>query len=181
MPAHVLMVSYLFPPAGGVGVQRALNYAKYLPRHCNLFVLTTRNVAAPVVDRDLLLQVPEEVKVCRVFTPEVPYDLRDGIFKTFFYGSRRDPSPNEEHTSAPSPRRGLANAAQRIFSPDPQVVWRPFALRKAISIVRRHSIDTVLVTAPPFSALRIGVELKRRFPQLRLIHEFRDEWVGYFS
>ena len=28
----ILLISYLFPPVGGIGVQRALSLAKYLPR-----------------------------------------------------------------------------------------------------------------------------------------------------
>jgi len=60
------------------------------------------------------------------------------------------------------------------------VVWTPLATAKACRVVRKQAIDTVIVTVPPFSALKIGVALKRRFPQLRLITDFRDDWVGYY-
>ena len=37
-----------------------------------------------------------------------------------------------------------------------------------------------MITTPPFSSGQIGVQLKHKFPHLRLITEFRDEWVGYY-
>ena len=36
-----------------------------------------------------------------------------------------------------------------------------------------------MVTAPPFSMFLIGNELKRRFPALRLVSDFRDEWIRF--
>ena len=48
---RVLIISYLFPPAGGVAVQRALSLAKYLPG-CgfDVHVLRASNASAPVLD-----------------------------------------------------------------------------------------------------------------------------------
>ena len=38
----------------------------------------------------------------------------------------------------------------------------------------------MILNAPPYSTLKIGVALKRRFPHLKLITDFRDEWLGYY-
>jgi glycosyltransferase involved in cell wall biosynthesis len=64
--------------------------------------------------------------------------------------------------------------------PEPEILWVPFALRKARQIIRRHKIDTVLVTVPPFSALVAATTLKREFPSLTLISDFRDEWLSFY-
>jgi len=37
-----------------------------------------------------------------------------------------------------------------------------------------------MVTAPPFSAFLVGLALKRRFPHIRLISDFRDDWLGFY-
>jgi glycosyltransferase involved in cell wall biosynthesis len=36
------------------------------------------------------------------------------------------------------------------------------------------------VNSPPFSTLSIGIQLKRRFPAVKLITEIRDDWLGYY-
>ena len=47
------------------------------------------------------------------------------------------------------------------FCPDPEVAWVPRpATRRARRIVEEQGIDTVLVTAPPFSAFLIGNALE---------------------
>ena len=44
---NVLLVTYSFPPAGGVGVLRAASLARYFPAEgIRLDVLTTRNASA---------------------------------------------------------------------------------------------------------------------------------------
>ena len=64
--------------------------------------------------------------------------------------------------------------------PDPEVLWVPFATRRALKIAKRYNIDSVIVTAPPFSAFLIGNALKRKLPHLQLISDFRDEWLRFF-
>jgi glycosyltransferase involved in cell wall biosynthesis len=55
-----------------------------------------------------------------------------------------------------------------------------FALRKARLINSKNKIDLVLVTVPPFSALIVGTVLKREFPSLALVSDFRDEWLTFY-
>ena len=58
MNRSILIVTHVFPPAGGVPVQRPLSFAKYLPENgYDVHVLTTRNGAAPVMDPSLLRHV----------------------------------------------------------------------------------------------------------------------------
>ena len=64
--------------------------------------------------------------------------------------------------------------------PEPEILWVPFAVRKARQIIRRFGIDTVMVTVPPFSALVAGTRLKREFPSLVLVSDFRDEWLSFY-
>ncbi len=56
----------------------------------------------------------------------------------------------------------------------------PFATRMASRIIRRYGIGTVLLTAPPFSVFMTGNALKRRFPHLSIIADFRDEWLNFY-
>ena len=74
----------------------------------------------------------------------------------------------------------LAGEARKLLAPDPEVAWVPFATHMASAIIRRHRIGTVLLTAPPFSIFMTGNALKRRFPHLNIIADFRDEWLNFY-
>lgn len=181
MPSRVLLISYLFPPAGGVGVLRALSFAKYLPQYGHeVHVLSALNPSVPTLDPDLLRHIPPQVTLHRAFTPELSFHFRQKLWK-LMSPARSDPSQPVPATRTPQTglKYRLGNLARRFFSPDPEVVWVPFALRQARRIIRNHGIDTVLVTVPPFSSLMIGTVLKSDFPRVRLISDFRDEWFQF--
>jgi hypothetical protein len=192
--SRILIISYLFPPAGGIGVQRALSLARYLPASgFEVHVLRAGNAAAPVFDPALCQRVPESVRVHNAFTPEAPFWLRHTVWNWLSRRGKK-PAPNERpdgsadgKSQAPNPRAtrgGLKSLAtrmiRRVLSPEPEVLWYPFALRAARRIVRRFNIDTVMVTAPPFSAFLIGNALKQRFPHLKYVADFRDEWISFY-
>ena len=180
-PRRLLIISYLFPPAGGVAVQRALSLAKYLPDcGCEVHVLRARNAAAPVQDPGLLRHIPASVTVHSAFTPELPFQFRQRIWRWFSRGGQAGAG------QAGKPSKGgwkkwVTRLTRRILCPEPEVLWVPFALRKARRIVREHEIEAILVTAPPFSAFLVGNALKRQFPNLRLITDFRDSWLGFYA
>ena len=180
-----LLISYLFPPTGGVGVQRAVSYAKYLPRTgCEVSVLAAKNASTALRDPGLLATIPKQVRIYRTLTPELPYDLRQKLWGRF-ESSESKPATNAAASTAPAPaspslKSFVRTRIQRLLCPDPQVFWRWTAISQGAEIIRKEGIRTILVTAPPFSAFRIGIELKEQFPGVRLISEFRDEWLGYY-
>ncbi len=167
----VLLISCYFPPAGGMHVQRALSLARYLPQNgFKVFVLTARS-SVSAVDAGLVEQIPEQVEVHRTWTLEPSFRLRKKVW------SRLN-----------SPAAGLGAKSRSVFTrwikqlfcPDPQVMWYPFAIRRASKLIRQQGIQTVIVTAPPFSAFLVSNGLKRRFPHLCTIADVRDEWLKYF-
>jgi glycosyltransferase involved in cell wall biosynthesis len=179
----LLIISYLFPPAGGIAVQRSLSFTKYLSRlGFEVHVLSAGTAASPVVDSGLLRHVPPQVRIHRAFAPVVPFPLRQRIWKLLSPGGGPAKKQAAAPTAAPprSLRSSLADAVKGLMCPDPEILWVPFALRKAKKIVKRYGIETVFVTAPPFSAFLAGNALKRRFPHLHLISDFRDDWVGFY-
>lgn len=178
-PIRLLLIAYAFPPIGGIMVMRALSLAKYLPA-CGfeVHVLSAANAAAAQRDPGLLAHVPDSVTLHHAFTPELPFHFRKRLWN-LVSGYKNRPSAQ---SPSPAPESGswLANLARRIFCPDPQVAWVPFAIRAARRIIRRRRIHAVLVTAPPFSSFLIGNSLKSAFPHVRLISDFRDEWLRFY-
>jgi glycosyltransferase involved in cell wall biosynthesis len=176
----VLLISYLFPPVGGIGVQRALSLAKYLPQ-CGfeVHVLKATNAGGPVYDPDLTRQIPPSVTVHEAFTPEIPFHIRQKLWSRLTRGPA-PAAPANGNKPGFSWKRLVTGTAKRILSPEPEILWAPFALRKARRIVRKHGIEFVMVTVPPFSALVVGTRLKRDFPSLVLVSDFRDEWLSFY-
>ena len=173
---NVLLVSFSFPPAGGVGVLRALSLAKYLPTNgISVDVLTARNAPAVVRDEGLLAQVPSSVRVHRTWTLDLPFALRKGVKKLLTRDSvGKTPHPAGA-AAKPNP---LKQFVANLLLPDPQVGWLPFAARAAVRIVRKRKIDAVIITVPPFSSLMLAKRLRKQFPQLPILLDFRDEWLN---
>src|SRR3984893_18569942 len=173
----VLLISCYFPPAGGINVQRALSLARYLPQNgFSVFVLTARS-SVPMFDAELVNLIPKEVQVHRTWNLEPPFRLRKEVWSRL---NPRVASAKETSGFGTKAKLMLARRVKHLICPDPQVLWYPFAIRRASKLIREERIQTALVTAPPFSAFLIVNELKRRFPLLRTIADLRDEWLGYF-
>ena len=188
--ARVLLVSYHFPPSGAIGVPRALAYVRYLRLHdCHVSVLTATMPQTPAYDPELCKSIPSEVRVHRAWNPEFPFALRDQIWKRLT--PRHGVSLKAQGSSPPRTVEAdqdrlswvtarIRSLAQRLLFPDPQVTWVPFAVRKAVRVINSEKIDTVILSAPPYSTLKIGIALGQRFPQLKIITDFRDEWLDYY-
>lgn len=169
------MITYSFPPAGGVGVMRASSLARYLPQNgIDVEVLTARNAASVGVDQDLLRSIPKEVKVHRTYAPDLPFAIRRGVRLTLSALMRKDKTltSSEKHNEF----------AGRFLSPDPQMLWCPSALGAAKKIIIGSDVKCVLITVPPFSMLTLAESLRQSFPDLVIVLDFRDEWlVSYFD
>src|SRR5664279_5011509 len=108
MPHRVLIITYLFPPSGGVGPPRYAGYTRHLPAHgCEVSVIAPKNPNTPLYDHALLQQIPPQTRVHRVFSPSVPYFLRDRIWKKVS-GKPGDAS------ATPGANSGLAYAGKKL-------------------------------------------------------------------
>ncbi len=174
---NVLLITFSFPPAGGVGVLRALSLAKYLPENgVRIDVLTARNAPAVVRDEGLLAQLPASVTVHRTWTLDLPFALRKGIKKLL---ARREGAKEPDASAAePGKPNPLKTFVANLLLPDPQIGWLPFAGRAAARIVRQRAIDAVIITVPPFSSVMLAKQLRRQFPSLKIVLDFRDEWLN---
>jgi glycosyltransferase involved in cell wall biosynthesis len=147
----VLVVSYYYPPIGGVGIVRTLKFTKYLPESGWFpHVLTVKN-------RDRFYtslgydDIPEQVAVHRSWNILNNLSILEG-------GLRR------------------LKITSQVIVPDAYCGWIPLAVRDGIRIIKTEGIDLIYVSCPPFSAALIGSELKKR-TGLPLVVDFRDAWT----
>ena len=182
MAHRVLIITYLFPPSGGVGPPRYAGYARLLPEHgCQVSVIAPKNPHTPLYDPALLQQVPPETRVHRVFSPTVPYFLRDRLWKKVTDGQGRTPVASCSGGGlAHAGKKFVKAAVQNFFNPDVQKFWVPFVLNRARRVIREENVQSVILNIPPFSLFALVAPLKREFPHLTWITEIRDYWLSYY-
>ena len=174
-PLKVLLVVYAFPPAGGVGTLRAASLARYLPgENIQLDVLTTHNPSSVGTDYSLLKEIPPEVTVHRTITLDIPFGIKKRL-KRLLTGSK---PPSEKTRSGDAKPGLLKRVVQDVLMPDPQVTWLPILTRAARRIVREKKTDLVLITGSPYSNFLLAERLRRKFPHLAIVLDFRDEWLA---
>jgi glycosyltransferase involved in cell wall biosynthesis len=168
---RVLFVSYLFPPVGGVGVHRVTKFVKYLPHFgWDCSVLTVANPSTPLIDGSLRRDVPVSTVVCRAKTLEPGYGMKAAVG-----GGTRDKTGGVIACAKRMAKSIVRCAINTVLQPDPQILWRPAALREGRKLLKETPHDAIIATGPPFSSLLLGAALARS-SKLPLILDYRDEW-----
>lgn len=170
---RVLIITYYWPPAGGPGVQRWLNFVKYLKDFdIEPVVYTPENPNYPIVDPDLLKVVPEGVEVlkqpirepyrlAKVFSKKKTQQISMGII------SEKNPSSLEKM---------MLYVRGNYFIPDARVGW----VKPSVAFLKDHltdnTFDAIITTGPPHSLHLIGLRLKKIL-SVKWIADFRDPWT----
>ena len=173
MGKKVLIVTYYWPPSGGPGVQRVLNFVKYLPLYgWEPVVLTVREGEYPAKDVSLEKEIPSGLKVFKTKTFE-PFAL----FK-LVSGKKQNDSIGTYILSEKSPNlitRISKWIRFNLFIPDARVGWKKFAVREGEKIVREETVDLILTSSPPHSVQLIGQVLAQK-TGLPWVADYRDPW-----
>lgn len=172
---RVLIITYYWPPSGGGGVQRWLKFVKYLPKHgWKPFVAIPENPEYPVFDTSLLKEIPKEVEIIKLPIWE-PY----GIFKKLT-GRKKDSKVNTGVLFDDRERSLMEKISLwirgNILIPDPRVFWVKPSIRRLKKQIDFINPDAIITTGPPHSVHLIGLGLKKYFPKIKWIVDFRDPW-----
>lgn len=150
---NVLMIAHQFPPVGGSGVQRTVKFAKYLRNFGYEPIILTRDASkAALKDETLLSDIPAGIQIIRT----AAWDLAalPGILKYF------------------------GKVLNKFLIPDSEILWQHAARKKAVEAVQNNNIDVIYTTSSPYSDHLLGVYLKKKFPEIPLVCDFRDEWTN---
>ncbi len=172
----VLLITYYWPPSGGVGVQRWLKMSKYLiDEDIDLTVYTAENPQYSVIDQQLAEQINPKIKVIKkkIFEPH-------NLYK-FFTRKSKDKKfvPGELKKNTLKERISLY-IRSNWFIPDARALWVGPSTRFLKKLHNKKQFDVVISTSPPHSMHLIALNLKKAFPALKWIADFRDPWTGYY-
>ena len=185
---RVLVMTYFFPPGGGVGVQRTLKFVEHLPAlGWEPVVLAPRWAPYRVMDPGLLDALDPELEVHRVVCLE-PAGVRAAarvIARRLRPGRGSGASavgvPEAREASPRGTIRRWLNAAwaawvRAMFIPDEQMGWIPVAARSAAALHARRPVDVIYSSSPPPST-HLAAGLAKTLTGRPWVADFRDPWV----
>jgi glycosyltransferase involved in cell wall biosynthesis len=178
---RVLLASYHFPPDAAVGGLRAAKFARTLPDlGWQPYVVTVRDDLRDQGFDESRLSGLDSVPVIK--TGELPR-----ILEALVGLSKLVRRAGAEAAAAAVPNSGVRREGVKatlrrwvvsllLLLPDEKKNWALRAAATAVRLIRRHRIDAVVTSGPPFSVHVIGLAAKT-FTRARWVADFRDSWI----
>ncbi len=178
---RVLIISYYWPPSGGIAVLRCLKFAKYLRQYgWEPVVFTARNAHYPTIDNSNDVDIPAGIEIIRQPIWE-PY----GWYKKFLGKPPEENVNNVFYTSEEDggwKYRLAVWVRSNFFIPDARAFWIRGAVSRLLDYLQRHPVDAILSDGPPHSNTRIATLVSRQ-TGLPWLADFQDPWtqVDYYQ
>jgi hypothetical protein len=161
MPKKILIVSHVFPPAPGIGGRRWVKFAKYLNRKgYDITVLTSETVS------DQLSEWNEDAKGLKIET--VPFRFPKAVAN-----SRQDLLSKLSYFIWVYILKFIESG--NYF--DKTIFWRKQTQNKISELITKQGVECVIVTGGPFKLTNHVLRLKKKFPTIKFIADFRDLWT----
>lgn len=177
----VLIITYYWPPCGGVGVLRNLKFVKYLRDFgWEPIVFTAENPSYPFLDFENEKEIPEGIKVLKgkIWEPL-------GLFKKLSGRKKSDPLQNITATTS-SKKSWIDDLGIWIrgnfFIPDARANWIKPSVKTLSNFLEENHIDVILTDGPPHTNTVIGMRLAQKF-DIPWLADFQDPWtqVDYYQ
>lgn len=177
----VLIITYYWPPCGGIGVLRCLKFAKYLRDYgWEPIIFTAEDAHYPSIDHSNDADIPEGITILRQKIWE-PYH----IYK-YITGQPKEANVNNVFYASEK-KQGLMHklsvwVRSNFFIPDARCFWIEPSVRFLLEYLKEHPVDALLSNGPPHSNTRIATLIKKA-TGIPWLADFQDPWsqVDYFS
>jgi hypothetical protein len=159
----ILIICYSFPPYPGIGGRRWAKFAKFLAQEgyvVHVIGAKNRFNHSSLWAEDV---IHENIKI---HTLNSPYPLilssqPSNLYQKFLYK--------------------LWEYILKIYSKgaiyDRALFWKKSLPKKASELISKYQIKNIIATGAPFRILYYTVLLKKTFPDLNIISDFRDPWT----
>lgn len=147
---EVLLIAYYYPPLGGAGSVRPLQFSKYLPDYgWKATILSVKNDVHYPKDLTLLSSIPRNQKIARAYRLPIQSTIRKFA-------------------------RGPFRWHPLLYSfLDAQFDWVPDAIRTGKKMIEGGNYEAIIATAPPYSSLRVARALNKKY-KIPIIADLRD-------
>lgn len=171
----VLIITYYWPPSGGGGVQRWLKMSAFMKSNgWEPIIYTPSNPAFDVKDPSLMKDVDEDITVIKTPIFE-PVEVFQSAFKLV---GKKPPQQKDFISDRNSSlfQRAATYIRGNYFIPDPRVTWVSPSVKFLKKYLKENPVDAVISTGPPHSMHLIAMRLKKIFPNIQWVADFRDPW-----
>jgi len=172
----VLIVTYYWIPSGGAGVQRWVKFTKYLREFgWEPIIYTPENPEFPSIDHSFEKDIPSDIKVIKTPIWE-PYDIYRSLT------GQKGKSINAGFISEDK-KQGWKDKLSiwirgNFLIPDPRRFWIKPSINYLKKYISENPVDAIISTGPPHSMHLIALGVKKQFPGLPWIADFRDPWTN---
>lgn len=171
----ILLISYYWPPAGGGGVQRWLKMSKYLPENgWTPIVYTAQPKTFVAEDKSLINEVHQDIEIIRTPIFE-PYDLYAKLTGQKKESANYSGFINNKKSSFA--QRLSIFIRSNFFIPDARMFWIKPSVKYLTKWIKNNQIDVIVSNGPPHSMHVIALALKKKFPDIPWVADFRDPWT----
>lgn len=172
----VLIITYYWVPSGGAGVQRWVKFTRYLREFgWEPIIFTPSNPEFPSIDESFQNDIPKDLQVLKIPIWE-PYNIYRNLF-----GKKGQAIPagfiTENKKSGWMEKLSITIRGNFLI-PDPRRFWIKPAAKFLSSYLSEHPVDVVVTTGPPHSMHLIALRLKKSFPNIPWLADFRDPWTN---
>lgn len=175
----VLVISYYWPPAGGIGVLRCLKFVKYLREFgWEPIVFVPENADYPYYDEGNFKDIPVGVKIIKMPIWEP--------FKLFKLLTRRKDVPLNNIIHVRDRKSKFDNLGIWIrgnfFIPDARSFWIKPSVKYLIQYLKENPVDAILTDGPPHTNTVIGTQVSKAL-NIPHLADFQDPWtqVDYYK
>jgi len=170
MQHNILIISSYFPPVPGVGGRRWAKFTKYLSRKDTVTVHvlsaknTVKNVKSSFADElknvdfkhtQLPSNYPKYLEFLEFWKPTF---FRKVMFRVQLFLLKKKVKGNYWDFS---------------------VLWKSHFDKTIPAIIKKENITKLIVSGPPYRYIKFAHELKKDFPDLELILDYRDPWNDF--
>ena len=178
---RVLIITYYWPPSGGIAVLRCLKIAKYLrAQGWEPIIFTAQDAHYPSIDHSNDGDLPGQLEV-----------IRQPIWEPYSWYKRFTGKPKEENVNnvfyTDEQAGGWKHKVavwirSNFFIPDARTFWIRGSVKRLLAYVKDHPVDAILSDGPPHSNTRIATLLSER-TGLPWLADFQDPWtqVDYYG
>lgn len=175
---RVLIITYYWLPSGGAGVQRWVKFTKYLRDFgWEPVIYAPENPEYPSEDFSFEKDIPADVLVIKKPIWE-PYNIYRSLFGE--KGQKINAGFISENKKSGWKEKLSIWLRGNFLIPDPRRFWARPSVHFLKNFIQENNIHTVITTGPPHSMHLIGMGLKKHFPELIWIADFRDPWTKIF-
>ncbi|MDD2634633.1 MAG: glycosyltransferase [Bacteroidales bacterium] len=176
----VLIISYYWPPSGGIGVHRCLKFVKYLQDYgWEPIVYAPENAQYPYFDETNYKHIPENITILKrkIFEPFNLFKKLSGRKKT----DQANPVYVRDRKLSKIDKFAIWIRGN-FFIPDARCFWIKPSLRYLKKYIKENPVDAIFTDGPPHTNTEIG----RRLSQdtgIPWLMDFQDPWtqVDYYD